>query len=150
MRKNKHLQRWTSWTRIERAHSIMAISRPHMTSPPSLPATPKQKHYLFDHLDREWLTFSQNAHQWPLIKWYCWYGWSWMYFTVTPRDSCYPTECQVLHVLAILYRSFKWSDLIGLKYCLFMFKRNVLFLYKATTLQSVSYTHLTLPTSDLV
>ena len=51
------------------------------------------------------------------------------------RDSCYPIECQVLHVLAIFYGRFQWSDLIGLKYRLFMFKTTALMLYKATTLQ---------------
>ena len=77
----------------------------------------------------------QNAHQWLLIIWYCWYGWSWMYETVKSSDSCYPMECHVLHLLAILDRSFQSSDLIGLNYRLFMFKRTVLLLYKATTLQ---------------
>ena len=66
-----------------------------------------------------------------LIIWYCW---SRMYETVKSSDSCYPMECQVLHLLAILYRSFQSSDLIGLNYRLFMFKRTVLLLYKATTL----------------
>ena len=31
--------------------------------------------------------------------------------SVTSRVSCYPIGCQILHVLAILYSSFQWTDL---------------------------------------
>ena len=34
---------------------------------------------------------------------------------VTSHDSCYPIGCEILHVLAILYRSLQWTDFIWIK-----------------------------------